>query len=280
MNNKKPKCIVISASSDIGLAICKHWVAKGWQVYGTYRTKSKSLKELGDLGVSLVHCDLKNKKSIKDACENMRKLCKKWDILFICSGTLEPIGPFLTSDFDKWEDAITINLTSQLRIVHELAVNRNINNKLEPCVLLFSGGGVNSATLNYSAYTVSKIALIKMSELLDAEIPDTRFFIAGPGWVKTKIHEETLSAGELAGGNYKITKSKLSSNECTSLDKILSCCDWLVNSSKQIAGGRNFSVVHDCWGSQDLSQELLKNTDMYKLRRLNNDWRVRSHNKN
>ena len=33
------KAIVVGASADIGAALCEDWIEKGWEVYGTYRTK-------------------------------------------------------------------------------------------------------------------------------------------------------------------------------------------------------------------------------------------------
>lgn len=148
--------------------------------------------------------------------------------------------------------------------------------KKVPSVLLFAGGGTNNATVNYSAYTISKIASIKMCELLDAEIADTRFVIVGPGWVKTKIHQATLAAGEkLAGANYQKTIFKMASNECTPMDEVMDCCEWLFNSPRELVSGRNFSTVFDKWGSPELQIALAKDLNMYKLRRYGNNQLVK-----
>lgn len=47
-----------------------------------------------------------------------------------------------------------------MRVIHGLLPCRRAGSAPGPCVLLFAGGGTNSATINYSAYTVSKIAFI------------------------------------------------------------------------------------------------------------------------
>jgi len=239
---------------------------------GTYRTESKVVQVLEDKGVILTHCDLREKRSIEKACSDLRSLAQEWDVLVLCPGSQDPVGLFDVCDFDEWEESIKINFTGQLRIVYELLAIRNRAADTEPCVLFFAGGPVNRATRFYSAYTVSKIALIKMCELLDAEIPDTRFAIIGPGWVKSKIHDATLKAGkELAGENYELTKQKLASNECTPMDRILDCLDWLVRAQRNVVSGRNFSVVWDAWDTEELSQKLLLDFDIYKLRRHGND---------
>ena len=138
-------------------------------------------------------------------------------------------------------------------------------------VIFFAGGGTNNATERYSAYTISKIASIKMCELLDFEFEDTKFSILGPGWVKTKIHNATLEDKVNAGKNYFKTRELISENGMNSMERVIDCCDWVINQPKNIVGGRNFSVVNDNWGSEDLTELLGKNQDLYKLRRLGND---------
>jgi NAD(P)-dependent dehydrogenase (short-subunit alcohol dehydrogenase family) len=139
------------------------------------------------------------------------------------------------------------------------------------CVLLFAGGGTNDAPLNYSAYTISKIALIKMCELLDAEIPDTRFVIVGPGVVQTKIHRATVEAGARAGQNAQRAREALEGSHCTPMERVLDCCDWVVEAPRESISGRNFSIVFDAWGTEALERQLMQDPDLYKLRRSGND---------
>ena len=183
------RAIVVSATSDIGTALCKHWVQMGWQVDGTFRTATPVTDALNQAGVSLVPCDLSEVISVDEAGLLLLKTATPWDVLVLCPGQLEPIGPFADGSFGEWADSININFIAQLRLLHLLLSSRNVTHSLGPCVLFFAGGGSNSAPVNYSAYTVSKIALTKMTELLDAELSVTRFVIVGPGWVKTKIHK-------------------------------------------------------------------------------------------
>jgi len=279
MNIINRSAIIISASSDIGAAMCTRWKSNGWKVYGTYRTKSSETEALARMGVKLVYCNLADAASIRDSCSQLCTLCPQWDVLVMCPGTQDPVGAFSDCSFEEWEESLKVNFSSQLRIIHHLLPTRHTQGALDPIVLLFAGGGSNSAPQNYSAYTISKVALIKMCELLDAEIPDTRFTIVGPGWVKTKIHDATMRAGEKAGANYERTKNKLSGNECTPMDEVLDCCDWVVNTPRKSIGGRNISVVFDRWGDEKLAKMLAGNPEMYKLRRYGNDWLVKNERK-
>lgn len=270
MASERRNAIVISASSDIGAAITRRRLERGWNVWGTYRTFSPDVEALGAAGARLVPCDLADAASITAAGARWKESTEGWDVLFMCPGALDPVGRFIDCDFDAWERSVTVNFTRQMRLLHALAPGRRLDAPRGPCVVFFAGGGSNDAPVNYSAYIVSKIALTKMCELLDAETPDTRFVIVGPGWMKTKIHQATLAAGERAGANYRRTIEKLSGSECTSMDELLNCLDWLTEQPRETIGGRNFSVVFDRWGSEEFAHRLNAEPDMYKLRRSGN----------
>jgi NAD(P)-dependent dehydrogenase (short-subunit alcohol dehydrogenase family) len=275
--SKDISSIIISVSSDIGVALGKKWQSMGWKIYGTYRTESKQVDVLKKSGnFCLTKCDLNDVTSVKEACIFLKDKCSTWDVLVFASGTQEPVGCFDKINFDDWQRGVEVNLLSQLRILHYLLPFRNKNASLkEPVVLFFAGGCVNGATACYSSYNLSKIALIKMCEFLDMEIPDTKFVIVGPGWVKTKIHESTIKAGaDLAKDGYQKTLDRFKSNDFVEMKKVVDCCTWLVTTNADGVSGRNFSVASDAWGSRELEEVLQQDKDMYKLRRHNNNWRI------
>jgi NAD(P)-dependent dehydrogenase (short-subunit alcohol dehydrogenase family) len=267
------RAIIVSASSGIGEELCKSWAKKGWKVFGTYRSHSSAVEELEhEYGITLVPCDLASVASIQNACNLLKSICVEWDILVFAAGTLDPIGPFESVDFEEWERSLQVNFTQQMRILHTLLPVRNKKSQ-KSSVLFFAGGGANSAVVNYSSYAISKISLTKMCEFLDAEISDTNFSIVGPGWVKTKIHESTLKAGrERAGINFDKTKERLGGSDWVSMDQVIECCTWIVTTQSSGVKGRNFSVAHDRFGTKELEKALENDPDMYKLRRNKNFW--------
>jgi NAD(P)-dependent dehydrogenase (short-subunit alcohol dehydrogenase family) len=264
------RALVIGASSDIGSALCNDWIAKNWEVAGTYRTESKTVKLLNAKMSALVQCDLRNSKSVENVCAELNKAMPKWDVLVLGPGLQEPAGLFHECDFDEWVESVEVNFTSQLRFLHFLLASRSPKCMSGPTVLFFAGGGVNSAPANYSAYTVSKIALIKMVELLAVEITDAKFLIVGPGWVKTKIHHSILNAGERAGASYERTLEMFKNGTFTPMEKVVECCNALISGPREILTGRNFSVAFDRWDDPNLLELLQKHPEMYKLRRYGN----------
>lgn len=268
----KRSAIIVSLSSDIGLAMAAHWLELGHAVAGTYRTMAPALTQLREAGTTLVPCDLGDAAATDAAARALCAGVPEWDVLVLAAGQLDPIGPFADCDFDAWSQSLTVNLTGQLRILHRLLpARRRGGGEPGPCVLFFAGGGANGAPVNVSAYTLSKIALTKMTELLDAEMPDVRFAIIGPGWVRTKIHDTMLRAGEQAGDGYARTVERLASGQFTPMADVLACCDWIIESSRDVIGGRNISVAFDRWGTPDLARALQDDPNLHKLRRHGND---------
>ena len=268
-----PSAIIIGISSDIGRELAVRFVADGWAVSGTFRAKA-GIDGLPS-GVRLTPCDMRSRDSVAAALDALGQYSLNWDVLVVAVGTEEPIGTFWECDADAWDENVLVNALTPLRIVRDLYPMRNPAGK--PSVAFFSGAGTNSAAPAYSAYCASKIFLIKMCELLDAESPDTSFFIIGPGIVRTKIHEQTLRSPERSGQNYHKLVDFLNSTEPgTSYDQIYACLRWCMNAGKSAVGGRNLSLVHDAWrnGGAALLREFKKDPNLYKLRRFGNDLRI------
>lgn len=268
-----PVVAVIGLGSDIGRELALRYAAESWTVWGTFRNRA-GLDGLPP-DVRLTPCDLASRSSIATAVDEFRREGISWDVLVVAAGTEEPIGLFWDCDEDAWDQGMQVNALSPLRLVRQLYPLRNRSGA--PSVAFFSGSGTNNAAPAYSAYCASKILLIKMCELLDAESPDTSFFIIGPGIVRTKIHDQTLRASVQSGYNYRRVVEFLgSANPGTSHDDIYACLQWCVNAGKAVIGGRNLSLVHDAWrgGGAVLARRLAQDGNLYKLRRFGNDLRI------
>lgn len=269
--------IILSISSDIGLYIAKQYLAQGHRVVGTYRS-DENLGELkSNPNCSLFYCNVNGRKSVELFIEQLKKTGVVWDILISCVGQLTPVQPFFECDFDEWEESVHINSIDQLRVVHALYPLRQL--KDVSSVVLFAGGAMNSAVVNLSAYTISKILLAKMCEFLDAENRDMNIFIVGPGWTKTKIHQQVLDDPKSVKVKVDETQNALRDKEGTSYEDIFACIDLFCQKGKSVAGGRNFSVVFDPWRGdtvERLLEELKKDGNMYKLRRHKNEFMQKS----
>lgn len=249
------KAFICGITSDIGQGIAGLLEQDGWKVLGTSsRLSSHNIWKI----------DLANSSQISNVIFEENKI-KDWTLLCLFAGTMEPIGSFFECDSKDWERSFYINLFSQLNILKKLWNFRSKKDQVNVCFL--AGGGTNSTFDNYSAYCISKIALIKFVELIASENKKEKFFIIGPGFMDTKIHNETYRAGDKAGTNLNKTK-KLSKGAITSITRLYRNIMWCVNQPIESISGRNFSTVNDPWDTNsDLGEILTSNPEVYKLRR-------------
>ena len=268
---KNLSIIIIGINADIGFNVCKHYLNNGSKIIGTYRRRKPYIGNLKNKKkLKLVKCDITKRLHLIKLKKFLIKNKFNWDLIFTSVGTTEPIGRFFKISFNDWKKSFNVNLISQLETIHTLYP---LKNKKKICNIAFlAGGGTNGPMKNYSAYCASKIALIKMCELIYDENRDLNTFILGTGITKTKLHLETLKAGpSKAGSNYfKIKRFWNSSSQGTKIEDIFSCLNWCIRVGPRKIGGRNISIVYDKWGTTSLQKKLGKNNDMYKLRRHQN----------
>lgn len=261
------RVVVIAASSDIGAYLVEHFLKAGAQVVGTYRNHSTRVAQLEQAGASLFPLDISSGEQVTAFADNLRQMGYSWNVLVSSVGLLDPIGPFFSTGFDEWESSVISNSTAQLRVLHSIHALRDMSGLSK--IVFFAGGGTNGTFDNYSAYCLGKLSLIKMTELLDSEYPDLQTSIIGTGWVNTKIHHQTLAAGNAAGTNFNKTREFLeSATSGASLEDVAECVEWCLAAPRSAVGGRNFSLVHDQWRDPKFIASLIENPGSHKLRRL------------
>lgn len=262
---------VLGAGSDIGCDLALRYADAGAQVIGTYRTDASAARLVDVPNIHLLRCNIAELGEVANLALAYAELDTPWDIFISSVGTMEPIGPFFECDFTQWERSVTTNSLAQLRILHALHPYRR--RSATSHVAFFAGGGTNGPFASYSAYCASKIFLIKMCELLSDENPDLNVFILGPGFLPTKIHNQTFSNPMAAGSNYaKTVRFYETSTGTAGFADVYQCINWCVQAGRPVAAGRNVSVVHDAWrdGGHELAATLVEDRDKFKLRRYGN----------
>lgn len=258
------KALILSISSDIGKALSVALKIKGYEIYGTYK---RNKPDINIPEKNLFQLDIKNFDSIEYKIWLDSIGC--WDLFISCVGTQEPVGKLVDVNLKEWVEAIAENSTYQLAALLQAINTRSSERPAN--VILFAGGGTNSPNPYYSSYTLGKISLIKAIELLDDEIKYIKFSIIGPGWVKTKIHYETLNAKEKAGKNYLKTLEMMNCPEkFNPIEKVIKDIFKIISLPRELVGGRNFSSVHDDLSIKNLERLKKKDKDFYKLRRNQN----------
>jgi len=267
-----PRTVFIAGiSSDIGTELAQIYRARGCSVIGTYRNPEFAAQAPEDPDTHLIACDIARPDAPDVVARAMSERGLSWDLFIASVGQLSPIGGFFEVDRAEWTASLTVNGASQLALLHAIHPYRRGNP--DAGVAFLVGGAINRAFNNYSAYSLGKIVLTKFCELIHHECPDLHAVAVGTGWVATKIHRQTIAAGERAGENLVRTEEFLrDQHKGTSIADIAGCLDWCFAQDRDVTGGRNFSVVHDAWrdGGTALIEALRRDGEKFKLRRHGN----------
>lgn len=177
-----------------------------------------------------------------------------WDLVLCMLGTVAPVGLWHEVDEGDWNEGFVSNLLMPFHLLRELWQHHNPG----ASICMMAGSNPNMIMDGYSAYNVSKMALLKLVEQLDHETPDAKFFALGPGTILTKIHKPSLEAD---WNNPKLYKAIQEGKEAD-YKRLYDRLKWCVEQPKYVVGGRNICVSDDTY---ELTSGV--SDDMFKLRR-------------
>jgi NAD(P)-dependent dehydrogenase (short-subunit alcohol dehydrogenase family) len=258
----------------IGLACAEECVREGAAVVicarGTkdLKTASAQLAAINGARVATVRADVTDPKDVGrvfDAAAAAGGL----DGLIHAAGIYGPIGPVTKVDPDEWFAAIRVNLFGSFLIARE-ACRRMAERGTKGSVVLMSGGGAATPFPNYTAYACGKIGVVRLAETLALEVAETgiRVNAVAPGFVATRLHEQTLEAGtEFAGSFVETTKQQLAKGGVPPTVAARTCAFLLSDKAAGITG-RFVAAPYDGWEQWPQHLDKIAGSDLFTLRRI------------
>lgn len=180
------RVVVLGGTGGIGSATVRALLAEGARVLATGRNQER-LAELEALGALTLRLDLSRDEApgmLARAVE--RGLGDVVDGLVAASGSHGPVGPTRTVDLAALRLSLEENLIGVLACLQALAPA--LDRAAEPAIVLLSGGGATGPRPEYSAYSIAKVATVRLAESLAIEEPRWRVNAVAPGYVATGIH--------------------------------------------------------------------------------------------
>lgn len=196
--------VVTGGGRGIGEATALALTEEGANLVLVSRTQSELESVAGQVasrgGQALVlPADVSRQEEMAQVVDKTLAHYGRLDILVNAAGVYGPIGPTAEVDLGEWVRAIEINLIGAF-ICSRLVVPQMIAQR-SGRIINFSGGGATSPLPRFTAYGVSKTAVVRLTETLAEEVKDFNVQInaIAPGAVDTRLQDEVLAAGERAG---------------------------------------------------------------------------------
>lgn len=272
MQLENKTALITGASRGIGRALAFSLAGAGAFVGLISRSEETLLRVAREItdqsGKALpLVADVAQPEAIIWVVRQVEKVMGKIDILINAAGIQSPIGSFLENDLLEWEQAINVNLLGAVRLTH--AVLPMMQARRLGKIINFSGGGATAPRPNFSAYAVSKAALVRFTETLAVELEPHNIQVnaVAPGAVNTRMLDEILAAGEKAGAEYEQALERLKSGG-TPVELVCELILFLASTASGRLTGKLISAPHDPWREWGGKADYLNDIAIYTLRRL------------
>ena len=187
--SERPAIVITGTSRGIGLHLAKRFLVEGYDVIGFSRSETPiDHPRFNSLAVDMT--DLKTVKGLSSELAG-----RHISGLINNAGIHGPIGPFESASVDSWVDAFYTNLFGAAALSQVCIPSLR---EQKGFIIFFSGGGSAFPRPNFSAYGVSKCAVIRLSDVLAKELaPEILVYCVAPGPNRTALMDETIQSGEV-----------------------------------------------------------------------------------
>lgn len=269
---KNLRIVITGGGSGIGAALARAFSSDGHRVIICGRRASR-LKEVAEANTNIDRfvCDVSDEDDVVAFSDFVRQKYDCVDVLINCAGLFGAIGRFDKTDSQLWKATFEINVFGAYLVTKhclDLLLRSDVKK-----IINFSGGGAFGPFPNYSAYAVSKAAVVRFSENLAAELGGLGVLVncVAPGFVATEIHNATFDAGEgVAGEQFRFTMAKLQDGSVP-MGVIIHCVRFLISRESGGLTGKTISASFDKWHSEAFQSSIkqITESDLYTLRRVN-----------
>jgi 3-oxoacyl-[acyl-carrier protein] reductase len=137
-------------------------------------------------------------------------------------------------------------------------------------IINLSGGGAANPHPCFSAYAASKAAVVRFTETISEEIKDCNIQAnaIAPGGIATRLQDEVIAAGELAGKEALANAKEIKATGGTPIATPAALAVFLASDESKGLTGKLISAVWDDWQNMKQMIPEIASSDIYTLRRV------------
>ena len=265
--------LVTGGSHGIGKAIVQRLLQEGARVAFCARNRADlkaAADELSTIGPEILpfRADVTDGTQVEGFVAAALDRFANIDILVNNAAIYGPIGPAWENDARHWEQTLAVNLLGPVRVCRAVvpAMIRVRRGK----IINLSGGGAAAPFARFSAYAASKAAVVRFTETLAVELAEYNVQVnaVAPGFVGTRIHQQTLEAGERAGLDFLRKTQDVLANGPADATAAAALVAFLGSERSLKITGRFIHAVWDGWPNFPSHVHEIDSGDLYTLRRI------------
>jgi len=274
MKLKDKVAVVTGAGRGIGRAIALAFAREGADVVVISRTLSEveetaaQIRALGRHALAL-RVDVSRMEDVENMVKSALQEFGRIDVLVNNAGILGPVGSLVENDANHWIETIKVNLIGTFlcsKMVLPIMIKQRGGK-----VINLSGGGAANPRSRFSAYAVSKAAVVRLTETLAEEVKEFNIQVnaIAPGAIYTRLHDQILNTGSKAGGKALEVSRRVKKTGGTPSEVPATLAVFLASDESEGLTGRLISAVWDDW--RNLSKKRIKeimSKELYTLRRI------------
>ena len=265
--------IITGAGRGIGRDIALGFAKEGARLVLAARTTTQlaeTAKQAEALGAPtlVITVDISNQSQVERMVQQTLEEFETIDILINNAGIIGPMRTLEQTDPSDWIQTIQTNFIGTYlccRAVLPVMLQQNRGK-----IINMSGGGASGDVHKYlSAYSSSKAATLKLTEVMSLELADRNIQVntVEPGLFRTQMAEELIRGmGESGGSDYYKRYDKIFSGEGP-LEQLLELAVFLGSEASGELSGRVISFNDFSSEFQSKIPEIMA-SDAYKVRRV------------
>jgi short-subunit dehydrogenase len=267
--------LITGANRGLGLMLAITFIKKNYSTIlcsKNFKNFNKEIKKYKNLDTSKIHyinSDISRYKDILKIKNYLKNKIQKIDVLINNAALIGPIGEFEKNNHKDLVKTIETNLYGSINMIKIILPFLKKSKKGK--IIQISGGGASGPFPHFSAYAISKVAIVRFVETISIELKKYNIDAncVAPGNLKTNIQRNVIKAGKKAVGNEYYKKiNKMMNNKKDDFSKPIKLIEFLISDKSDGITGKLISAVWDNWKIFKKYKKKLKDNDIFTLRRI------------